>query len=340
MNMQRPDQPLAEGAEPILPPAPRPQPDAGAAAATAPAPAPLPAPLPARARVVRRFESFLASPGEVLAKGPIAIVLIEDGVEVASTLEHHIRAGFRRILALSADPLPASMLPDDPKEKVVNLIHDCRQPRAHVDPVNAIIKAAPADTWVYYGYNAEYLFYPFAETRSVGELLAFHAEERRRAMLSYVIDMYAPDLSRFPNAVSLDEAMFDRTGYYALGRTDRNGALKERQLDFYGGLRWRFEEHLPLDRRRIDRIALFRTQPGLELLADHRFNVEEYNTHSCPWHHNLTAAVASFRVAKALARNPSSRDHITGFAWNNSLRFRWTSNQLLELGLMEPGQWF
>ena len=32
MNMQRPDQPLAEGAEPILPPAPRPQPDAGAAA--------------------------------------------------------------------------------------------------------------------------------------------------------------------------------------------------------------------------------------------------------------------------------------------------------------------
>ena len=340
MNMQRPDQPLAEGAEPILPPAPRPQPDAGAAAATAPAPAPLPAPRPARARVVRRFESFLASPGEILAKGPIAVVLIEDGVEVASTLEHHIRAGFRRILALSADPLPASMLPDDPKEKVVNLIHDCRRPRAHVDPVNAIIKAAPADTWVYYGYNAEYLFYPFAETRSVGELLAFHAEERRRAMLSYVIDMYAPDLSRFPNAVSLDEAMFDRTGYYALGRTDRNGALKERQLDFYGGLRWRFEEHLPLDRRRIDRIALFRTQPGLELLADHRFNVEEYNTHSCPWHHNLTAAVASFRVAKALARNPSSRDHITGFAWNNSLRFRWTSNQLLELGLMEPGQWF
>ena len=334
MNMQRPDQPLAEGAEPILPPAPRPQPDAGAAAATAPAP------LPARPRVVRRFESFLASPGEVLAKGPIAIVLIEDGVEVASTLEHHIRAGFRRILALSADPLSASMLPDDPKEKVVNLIHDCRRPRAHVDPVNAIIKAAPADTWVYYGYNAEYLFYPFAETRSVGELLAFHAEERRRAMLSYVIDMYAPDLSRFPNAVSLDEAMFDRTGYYALGRTDRNGALKERQLDFYGGLRWRFEEHLPLDRRRIDRIALFRTQPGLELLADHRFNVEEYNTHSCPWHHNLTAAVASFRVAKALARNPSSRDHITGFAWNNSLRFRWTSSQLLELGLMEPGQWF
>ncbi|WP_236641256.1 glycosyltransferase family 2 protein [Paracoccus aeridis] len=352
MTVQRPDRPLAERAEPVPPPDPAPgsMPQAPVSPPQAPGfpprtPVPAPQALaaeipPARPRRVQSFASFIASPGDALTRGPVAVLLIEDGVEVASTLEHHIRAGFRRILALSAEPLPASALPDDPKERVINLIHDCQRTRAHVEPVNAIIGAAPPDTWVYYGYNAEYLFYPFAETRSVGELLAFHAEERRRAMLTYVIDLYAPDLSRFPNAVSVDEAMFDRTGYYALGRMDRNGRPKDRQLDFYGGLRWRFEEHLPLDRRRIDRIALFRTQKGLQLLADHRFNVEEYNTHSCPWHHNLTAAVASFRVAKALARNPSSRDHITGFAWNNSLRFRWTSNQLLELGLMEPGQWF
>ena len=352
MTVQRPDRPLAERAEPVPPPDPAPGSPPQAPVSPPQAPGFLPrTPVPAsqapaaeipsaRPRRVQSFASFIASPGDALTRGPVAVLLIEDGVEVASTLEHHIRAGFRRILALSAEPLPASALPDDPKERVINLIHDCQRTRAHVEPVNAIIGAAPPDTWVYYGYNAEYLFYPFAETRSVGELLAFHAEERRRAMLTYVIDLYAPDLSRFPNAVSVDEAMFDRTGYYALGRMDRNGRPKDRQLDFYGGLRWRFEEHLPLDRRRIDRIALFRTQKGLQLLADHRFNVEEYNTHSCPWHHNLTAAVASFRVAKALARNPSSRDHITGFAWNNSLRFRWTSNQLLELGLMEPGQWF
>ena len=134
--------------------------------------------------------------------------------------------------------------------------------------------------------------------------------------------------------------MFDRTGYYALGRPDRQGGWKERQLDFFGGLRWRFEEHLPPDRRRIDRIALFRTDPGLRLLADHRLSVEEMNTYSCPWHNNLTAAVASFRVAKALARNPGSRAQIRGFTWRGSHPFRWNSHQLMELGLMEPGQWF
>ena len=95
-----------------------------------------------------------------------------------------------------------------------------------------------------------------------------------------------------------------------------------------------------LDRRRIDRIALFRSQPGLKLLPDHRFNIEEYNTYSCPWHHNITAAIASFRVAKALVRNPGSRDQIQTFTWRNSHPFRWHSQQLMDLGLMEPGQWF
>ncbi len=76
------------------------------------------------------------------------------------------------------------------------------------------------------------------------------------------------------------------------------------------------------------------------MTADHRFSVEEYNTYSCPWHHNLTAAVASFRVAKALVRNPGSRDHVHDMTWRHSQRFDWTGQQLMDLGLMEPGQWF
>ena len=283
---------------------------------------------------------FLKDSPDRLIKGPIAILLIEDGVAVGPTLNHHLKAGFKLILALSPDPLPPHLLPEDGGEKIVNLRHDARNTRAHVAAVNAVIEAAPPNTWMYYGYNAEFLFYPFSESRTVGEMLAFHTEERRRSMLTYVIDLYAPDLNRFPDAVSMNEAMFDRTGYFALGRTDRDGNFLERQLDFHGGLRWRFEEHVPADRRRIDRISLFRTQPGLKLLADHRFNVEEYNTYSCPWHHNLTAAVASFRVAKALARNPGSRHQIQNFAWRNSHPFRWHSQQLIDFGLMEPGQWF
>lgn len=172
------------------------------------------------------------------------------------------------------------------------------------------------------------------------ELLAFHAEERRDAMLTYVIDLYAGDIDRFPDAVSLDQAMLDRSGYYALARTDAAGQPRERQFDFYGGLRWRFEEHIPPARRRIDRIGLFRARPGLKLRSDATFSVEEYNTYACPWHHNLTAAIASFRTAKALRSNPGSRYDIQSFAWHNSVRFEWSSRQLMDLGLMEPGQWF
>ncbi|MDN5568062.1 MAG: hypothetical protein L0G27_04825, partial [Paracoccus sp. (in: a-proteobacteria)] len=168
----------------------------------------------------------------------------------------------------------------------------------------------------------------------------FHTEERRSAMLTYVVDLYAPDLSATPNAVDMDNAMFDRTGYYALGRKGADGQDKPRQLDFHGGLRWRYEEFLPPDRRRIDRIALFRAAPDLKVTADHRFSIEEYNTYACPWHHNLTGAVASFRVAKALATNPGSRDMIHDMTWRNSHRFEWRGQQLMDLGLMEPGQWF
>ena len=280
--------------------------------------------------------SYLASGAAELRAGPIAVILFEDEVETASTLDHALRAGFRTVLALSPEPLALTI----PRDRVRPLIFDTRRPDAHVTAVNAVNDAVPEGTWLYYGYNAEYLFYPFSEQRRVGEMLAFHTEERRASMLTYVIDLYAPDLRQYPDAVSIERAMFDRTGYYALGRKNADGQFLERQLDFHGGLRWRFEEYLPEDRRRIDRIALFRARAGLRLLPDHRFNDEEYNTYSCPWHHNLTAAVASFRVAKALARNPRSRDEIGGFTWRNSHEFHWSAQQLMDLGLMEPGQWF
>ena len=281
--------------------------------------------------------AWLAGRPAELAKGPISVLLIEDEVEIASTLDHHIAAGFPRILALSPEPL---VLTPAQAAVVTNLAFPTRARNAHVDAVNAVIEAVPPGTWLHYGYNAEYLFFPFSDTRRVTELLAFHTEERRSAMLTYVVDLYAPDVERFPDGVSREEAMFDRTGYYALARRDRDGAVLERQLDFHGGLRWRFEEYLPADRLRIDRIALFRARKGLRVLPDYRLNDEEMNTYACPWHHSLTAAIASFRVAKALTRNPRSRASVRNFAWRHSTRFGGSSQQLMEAGLMEPGQWF
>jgi hypothetical protein len=37
---------------------------------------------------------------------------------------------------------------------------------------------------IYYCFNAEFPFYPFCKTRNILEMLSFHIEERRDAMLT------------------------------------------------------------------------------------------------------------------------------------------------------------
>jgi hypothetical protein len=284
------------------------------------------------------FDQFLREGAAVLAKGPLAVVMAEDEVEIDSTLRHHLGAGFAQVLLLAHDGIAVA---PEIEAKVHRITYDTHADNALIMAVNRLIKAAPG-IWMFYCYNAEYLFHPFCETRNIREMLAFHTEERRDAVLSYVVDLYADDLDRFPNAVSLEHANLDRSGYYALGRPDpaKQNHMLDRQLDFFGGLRWRFEEHIPLPRRKIDRIALFRAKPDLLLRPDFTFSDEEYNTYACPWHHNITTAIASFRTAKALRTNAGSRFDIGSFRWHNSTRFEWHSQQLMDLGLMEPGQWF
>ncbi len=282
------------------------------------------------------LSDLVKSPAITGAKGPVAAIIAEDDVEVEATIRHHAALGFNLILLLA----PAELALDaELEDTIVRVNFATMKLDAVVEVVNALNQALPEKTWLYYCYNAEFLYYPFCESRTVGEMLAFHAEERRFSMLSYVVDVYAADLRTADNAVSLEDAHLDRSGYYALARDTGDGP-KERQLDFYGGLRWRFEEHVAEGRRRIDRIALVRTRRDILFRADHTWSDEELNTYSCPWHHNLTSAIVSFRTAKALRVNPASRFDIDTFRWHNSVPFQWKSQQLLDLGLMEPGQWF
>lgn len=268
--------------------------------------------------------------------GPMAMVFAEDPTELDSTLRHHLTLGFARVVLLAPDGFD---IPRETAAQILRVRFDMAAGDDYIAAINQVIRAAPQQ-WIYYCFNAEYLFYPFCETRSVGEMLAFHTEEQRDAMLTYVIDLYAADLDQHPDAVSPDTAHLDKSGYYALARTDAQGQPQERQLDFFGGLRWRYEDYIPPEKRRIDRISLFRARPGLMLNPDHCFNTPEYNTYACPWHNNLTAAIMSFRTAKALKRNPASSFDIHSFRWRNSTPFLWQSRQLMDLGLIEPGQWF
>ncbi len=289
-----------------------------------------------RAMQYESLDHFLKAGQTVLANGPVALVFAEDDVELEGTLRHHQKLGFKAVVAF----MPRDFrLGEDLSEEIHRVTLKCAPRSAIFEAINRIIQAAP-NTWMYYCYNAEYLFFPFCETRSIGEMLAFHTEERRKAMLSHVIDLYADDLARFPNGVDPAHAMLDSTGYYAHTRHNSAGQPLERQLDMSGGLRWRFEDHIPYERRRIDRIALFKAQKGLTLLPDHTFNEAEYNTYSCPWHNNLTAAICSFRAAKALKSNAGSTFDIPSFRWDKSVPFQWNSRQLLDLGLIESGQWF
>ncbi len=97
-------------------------------------------------------------------------------------------------------------------------------------------------------------------------MLAFNTEERRDTILTFVVDLYAIDLHKHPSAVSLEEAHMDRSGYYALARKDEWNNDLDRQMNFFGGLRWRYEEHIPEPARRIDRVGIFQAKPGLQLL--------------------------------------------------------------------------
>jgi hypothetical protein len=277
------------------------------------------------------------APGS-LGKGPAALMIAEDRVEIASTLAHLRRAGFRQIFVLAPKEMDIPITQDDAAVSQHRIFASSRAPGITQKAVNLLIEKMPG-AWLHYCYNAEYLFFPFCEDRTVGEMITWVQEERRTAIITYVVDLYAPDLTAHSNAVSLDTAMLDSSGYYAQARPGPEGS-KDRQLDFYGGLRWRFEEHVAKPKRRIDRIGLFQATQGLTLREDHTLSDEEMNTYTCPWHHSISASICSFRVAKALRTNPGSRHDVSDFRWHNSVPFEWSSVQLMELGLMEPGQWF
>lgn len=284
----------------------------------------------------KSLQDFLKRGVPALVSGPLALILIEDEAAATQTVEHHVKSGFPNVAVFANDALP---LPAELEEQVDRITWDMAEDAPTTTIVNSVIDACQG-RWLYYCYNAEFLFFPFCEERSIGEMLAFNVEERRDTILTYVVDLYAGDLRNFPNAVDIDGALMDKSGYYALSRTDRWNNDLDRQMDFYGGLRWRFEEHIPEKKRRIDRVAIFKAKAGLLLNEDHMFNDPEYNTFSCPWHHNITATICSFRTAKALKRNPGSTYEIKTFRWHNSVPFEWGSQQLMDLGLMEPGQWF
>ena len=269
-------------------------------------------------------------------KGPFAFIFAQDDIELTHTVAHHIELGFRQTVVLADVPFTR---PEDLPAEMAFIARAAKSSSDISQEMNAIISALPQQ-WIYCGYNGEYLFYPFCESRSIGEIIAFTTEERRMTIPTTVVDLYAGNLRQSPDGVDVTNTYLDRLGYYEQIRQDAQNVPLERQVNIFGGLRRRFEEHVPWEKRRLDRVALFQAVRGLKFQPDFTFNRPEFNTISCPWHHNVTAAVGSFRAAKSLRRNPGSRNAISSFQWPGSEQFKWHSQHLMDLGFMEPGQWF
>ncbi|WP_439099374.1 hypothetical protein [Celeribacter baekdonensis] len=131
-----------------------------------------------------------------------------------------------------------------------------------------------------------------------------------------------------PNAVSLGR-LPRQIGYYALGGWTPQAIKKNANSTFRRAalaVRRAYPGQPPPHRPDCD----FQSEKGLTLSENHLFNDEEYNTYACPWHHKLTAAIVSFRTAKALKSNSGSTYDIDSFRWHNSTEFEWHS-QLLDL---------
>ena len=263
--------------------------------------------------------------GSVLPKGLAGVLLCDSAWHAMASARRLVRQGVDLLVVVGAE------LPDDPGCPVVTIdqpVTDATAP----DILSALMPVL-AGRWVIWLWNGEFFVFPFGENREIGDLTDFLTDERRKSLYCYNFDLYAQDLPAQDQAPELSELSIDRTGYHAFPRDNQ-------QLRVYGGLGWRFQELLPDRLRQIGRTSLFLAQPDLRMGEEFFINNDEYASVSCPWHRNPTGAVMSLRRAKRIMAHPEFPPLRKRLVWDGTERFNWSSAQLLDLGLIEPGQWF
>lgn len=261
-----------------------------------------------------------------LPEGVIGIVLCDSSLHAEASARRMFRQGAGCVVTLGlATPL---RIDGHKTIAITSPLHEIEAHRA----LNTLIDALDG-RWLLWHWNAEFFVFPYGETRSIADLAAFLTDERRRALYCYALDLYSRDLPRADQAPELAELNFDRLGYYAFPKENQ-------QLRVFGGLGWRFQEFLPPRARQIGRTSVFRAEKGAHLGRDMMFEDPDLASVACPWHHNPTGAVMSLRRARAIMAHAAFPEVAKRLYWRGTTRFDWTSSQLLNLGLIEPGQWF
>ena len=272
------------------------------------------------------LDTFVASGScNVLPAGPIGIVLCESNADSASTAQRLAAQGAVAVIIVGEHPPEPEL--SVPMMRLIAVLNQ----NTVASILNRLIDTL-SGRWILWVWNGEYFFFPFGETRMLSDLTTFLTEERRPSVFTYALDLYGHDLPA--DDMAPDTGLyFDRQGYHGFGGG-------EHPLKLYGGLGWRFEELIGAGMQQIGRASLFRAERGVYLDRELVFEDRDYAAVSCPWHHNPTAAVMSLRRSRRLMahkRFPELRDKLI---WAGSEQFDWTDQQLLRLGMIEPGQWF
>ena len=88
----------------------------------------------------RSLDAFLTDGRAALAKGPVALIFVEDLVEVASTIRYHRELGFARLILFA----PAALdLGPESEPRLDRVDYDVTAPGGLERAVNAVIEAAP-----------------------------------------------------------------------------------------------------------------------------------------------------------------------------------------------------
>ena len=236
------------------------------------------------------------------------IIRVEDDVEIAITLRHHQQAGFASIIVFMIDKFA---LPRDLQDLLHRLGYRMAREGAMELAVNSVITATPG-LWMYYCFNAEYLFHHFLKhlqlvkcCRSIPRNAAIR---RSPAWSIYILMIWTLTLMRCPY---IAPTLIDLAITFWCARTSTT-TITLKTVNWISSVNYAgaMKNASLMTRRKIDRIVLFKPKNGLKLRENHTFNDEEHYTCACSWHHNLTSAICSFRTAKALKKPGQHIQHL------------------------------
>ena len=143
-----------------------------------------------------------------------------------------------------------------------------------------------------------------------------------------------------PRALAEIGGVFAMTGAPASWEAAEAPCATAEAPRLYGGIGWRMQARAGRPPPRLDRVMFLRLRPGLRCDATFRSGDPATDGLSGPWHRSPTIAAMSFRAARAVLAAPETAANPPDLAWSGARPWRWSSAELLDLGVIEPGQWF